>query len=166
MASEGMKNPVGTERTELSSLLLPLQGGSLLLPNEAVAEVISHVEVTPIAGAPTWMRGTIDWRGLALPLVSYETLNGMPTRGERTILRVSVLNGIGGDDRLPFFGLMTAGIPRPMRLQSGEISLRNGKKGAADKVLVSVRDVASVIPNLVLIEKMLLRQLHSASSLA
>lgn len=151
-------------RTELASLLLPVQGGALVLPNEAVAEVISHVEVNPIAGAPPWMLGTIDWRGLALPLVSYERLNGLPARAESAVLRVSVVNGIGGDPRLPFFGLVTSGIPRPVRLQRDELMFREGKKGAADVMLVTSRDVEAVIPNLLVIEKMLLRQLHSAVS--
>lgn len=162
MASAGNVNPAGPGRAELASLLLPIQGGTLLLPNEAVAEVISHAEVNPIAGAPAWMQGTIDWRGLALPLVSYERLNGMPARAENAVLRVAVINGIGGDQRLPFFGLITSGIPRPIRLQKDELTLRAGRKGAADVMLVTSRDVDAVIPNLLLIEKMLLRQLHSA----
>lgn len=164
MASAGMTGSVGPGRNELASLLLPVQGTTLVLPNEAVAEVISHVQVNPIAGAPAWMRGTIEWRGLALPLVSYERLNGMQVRAAEPVLRVAVINGIGGDERLPFFGLVTSGIPRPIRLQKDELTLREGRKGPADVMLVTGRDIEAVIPNLRLMENMLLRQLHSASS--
>lgn len=164
MAAAGMIHQAGSAQAELASLLLPVQGSMLILPNEAVAEVISHAQVTPIAGAPAWMQGTIDWRGLALPLVSYERMNGMPARPEKGALRVAVINGIGGDDRLPFFGLVTSGIPRPIRLQKDELTLREGKKGPADVMLVTTREVDAVIPKLLLIENMLLRQLHSAST--
>lgn len=158
------KGRAETRSDELAGLLLPVHGGSLLLPHEAIAEVISHAEPNPIPGGPPWLLGTIAWRGLSLPLVSYERLNGRAVPGEAGTMRVSVINGVGGDPRLPFFGLATRAIPRPTRLMRDDLAMRDGKKGPADVQLVTVREVEAVIPNLMLIEKMLLRQLHSAGA--
>lgn len=147
---------------ELAGLLLPMQGAALILPNEAIAEVVGDVQAKPVSGGPVWMAGMFAWRGLSLPLISYERLNGRPSRIEMAGVRATVINGLGGDSRLPFFGLITSGLPRPFRVRREELALRDGKKGPADVMLVRAQDANAAIPNLLLIEKMLLRQLHSA----
>ena len=108
--------------SKIRSQLIPLAGMSLVLPNPCIAEVISYKEPQPADGAPDWLLGFIDWRGVRIPLISFEAANGgSPAKADRRS-RIVVLNGIGGDEDLPFFGLVAQGIPRLMQLDATIIS--------------------------------------------
>lgn len=144
----------------LPGLLMPMQGFSLVLPNEAVAEIIGYEVPGGPEGAPPWYLGSIKWRGLDLPVMSYETLNAKPVKRHAPRARVAVMNGVGGDPRLPFFGIVTQGIPSLVRIHADELSRVEKKKGPADTMIVSTKDGEAAIPNLMLMEKMLLRFLH------
>ncbi len=144
----------------LPGLLMPMQGFSLVLPNEAVAEIIGYEPPAPAEGAPPWYLGSIGWRGLDLPVMSYEVLNAKPVKRHAPRARIAVMNGVGGDERLPFFGIVTQGIPSLVRLHADELSRVEKKKGPADTMIVNTKDGEAAIPNVLLMEKMLLRFLH------
>lgn len=99
------------------SQLIPLQGMSLLLPNTCIAEVIPyHQPAAPATNAPIWLLGNIDWRGMRIPLISFEAINEREKSpsgaGFSKTARIAVLNGISGDATLPFYGIVTQGVPR------------------------------------------------------
>ncbi len=93
------------------SQLIPLADMRLLLPTTCIAEIVSWQTPQPVDDAPEWLLGMMHWRGLEIPLVSFEAANGQP-KGEITRRgRVAVLNGIGGDPELPFYAVQVQGIP-------------------------------------------------------
>lgn len=141
----------------LAGLLIPLHGTDLVLPNEAVAEIVDYRTPEPISGAPPWMQGMHQWRGREVPLVSYEQLNGRQVPAGQEPERIVVLNGVGGRPELPFLGFCSQGIPRLIRIHSDEISPADGKKGAADAMMVQLKDGSASIPNIDLLEQMILR---------
>lgn len=108
--------------SKVRSQLIPLAGVSLVLPNPCIAEVIGYQEPQPVDGAPDWLLGFIHWRGVRIPLISFEAADGgsPPTVDRRS--RIVVLNGIGGEEDLPFFGIVAQGIPRLMQLDTATIS--------------------------------------------
>lgn len=84
---------------EFYGALLNLGQDSLLLPNLAVAEVISaHADAAP-SGAPRWWVGMVDWNGQRVPLIRFEWLNTAadtdPAQVERRKPRIAVLNSTG-----------------------------------------------------------------------
>lgn len=104
------------------SQLLPLNGMSLVLPNTCIAEVIGYRQPEPVDNAPDWLLGMVDWRGLRIPLVSFERANDQNFDGNTSNMRITVLNGINGDDDLAFYGVLTQGIPRLIAVNKSRIN--------------------------------------------
>jgi len=128
--------------TELNALLLPLAGSTLLLPNATVAEVIRYQgKPKSVDNAPDWLLGWMDWRGLTLPLISFEALEGEPLPPPSE--QIAVLNVTSEQARLKFCALLLQGFPRPLQvdeqlprndeplspLELCAVSLPNGKTG-------------------------------------
>ena len=57
---------------ELYSLLVPLADDRLIVPRACVAEVVRFSKPEPTLSAESWIVGSVDWNGRALPVVSYE----------------------------------------------------------------------------------------------
>ncbi|KXU34217.1 hypothetical protein AXE65_07365 [Ventosimonas gracilis] len=146
--------PVHT--THLNALLLPLAGRTLMLPSAAVAEVIRYPDQpAPVGNAQGWLLGNIDWRGLSLPLLSFEALAGRslpPPSG-----RIAVLNLTDERARIKFCALLLQGFPRP--LQADEQLPRNNDEplAALELCAVSLADgKTAIIPNMPALEQQLL----------
>lgn len=99
-------------RAEIRGVLVPAGEERLLLPNATVAEVLADVAVAPIAGAPAWLRGRIDWHGWRVPLVSFAELAGLGDDTAGGAGRIVVLKALGGDPDLPYLALLTPAFPR------------------------------------------------------
>ena len=61
---------------ELTCVLVPRRDTTALLPNVAVAEVLSARPLQPVAGGPAWLLGNLDWRGYRVPVLALEALAG------------------------------------------------------------------------------------------
>ncbi|MDX5298834.1 MAG: chemotaxis protein CheW, partial [Gammaproteobacteria bacterium] len=98
----------------LPCVLLPMQDCQLLLPNVSLAEVVDYA--TPQRGSqgPDWYLGRFSWRGISLPVISYDAANGAtPQTPDTARGRIAVLNTIGPQhEQLPFLAVVTQGIPR------------------------------------------------------
>lgn len=138
--------------TEVASLMVPLSGRPLLVPNLAVAEIVPFSAPTRVNGKPSWYIGRLAWRGLTVPLVS---IVGM--RGEGDALpsdpRIAVLSGVHG--QLPFYAVVAWGIPRLVRVRSQDVEPTEGMYTAIDDAFVAVGGELAIIPNLARIEAMI-----------
>lgn len=139
---------------DVHSLLLPLQEDQMLLPNAAVAEIIEYRSPTPLDDGPDWCLGQVNWRGLDIPLVSYEAFVGNEAPAESVRMRIAVLNTLNGNDRMPFIGVVLKGIPR--LLTAGRDSVNaNAEATLAEGMLaqVQVGAEAAVIPDIDALER-------------
>jgi len=141
---------------KLNALLLPLAGCTLLLPSAAVAEVIrSPRKAAPVDNAESWLLGKIDWRGLTLPLLSFEALAGrsLPPPSEQMV----VLNLTDERATVKFCALLLQGFPRP--LQVDEQLVRNNDEPLVPLELCAVslaNGKTAIIPNMPALEQQLL----------
>jgi chemosensory pili system protein ChpC len=137
------------QELRVRSQLIPLHNLQLLLPNTAIAEVISYHKPQAMEETPQWLGGVVNWRGLRIPLIHFETaaLNQAPKIHRRN--RVIVLNVLNGSDALPFYGLLAQGIPRLMNLDSGNLLDAPNAENEPQFVLrqVLVEGQAAVIPD-------------------
>lgn len=141
---------------QIASLLLPVAGKNLLLPNAAVAEIIEYLAPTPIANMPDWFLGHVQWRGLDLPVVSYEIANDDATEETSPRARLAVINASAElQGKLPFFALVTQGIPRLVKVAEEEISEQDSPAGVADLMQVRVSGEEASIPNLPYLETLI-----------
>ncbi|MCG6887924.1 MAG: chemotaxis protein CheW [Proteobacteria bacterium] len=92
-------------------LLIPMYGGSLLLPNAALAEVITYTDPMPIDDAPDWLLGHLNWREHTIPLISFELASGGEAGTTREGSRIAVLNTLNSNPKVPYVAILVQGIP-------------------------------------------------------
>ena len=69
-----------TTKESLACLLIPIQGGRMVLPNVTVAELIPFQSPEPAPNAQEWLLGTLEWRGTMIPVISFEEFSGAKKR--------------------------------------------------------------------------------------
>jgi len=138
-------------------LLIPVAGKTLLLPNVSLAEILEFSEPVPQPDVPTWYLGNILWRTLQIPLISFESVNEQAFSNRPSNAKIAILNGLVDNPRLPFWGIVTQGTPRQMRISPQEIVKdESDNRGPAEFMSVVVNGEAARIPDLDYIEKQLL----------
>lgn len=138
----------------IPSFYLPISNGNLLLPNVSVAEVVEFQELVEQEG-PEYFLGIIQWRGISVPLISYELANEQAFSFS-TGSRVAVINSIGKDnERLPFFAIATQGIPRLVKISEDSIESAAEKSGPAEASRVRVDGEEASIPDLLFLESLI-----------
>jgi len=141
----------------ISSFYLPVMDGKLLLPNVSVAEVVDYQTLeNSLSDAPDSYLGTLDWRGMRVPVLSFEKANGHQFEVASNS-RIVVINSVTADNtQLPFFGIVTQGIPRLVKITEESIENLTNKLGPAESAQVRVDGEYAVIPNLGFLEALVL----------
>lgn len=144
---------------EIRGVMIPITGARLLLPNATIAEVISYSTPEKIAGAPDWLLGRLQWRGWRLPLFSFTVLSGVPAVERVTNAKVAVLKTLGGNAQIPFIALLAQGFPRLTTIEPDLLipASHDGEHTTAVRAQVLVRNDQAIIPDLSLIESMLIQ---------
>ncbi len=144
---------------QIAAMLLPLSDELLLLPGTVIAEVVPYNEpVKTHENAPDWYMGEINWRGRQVPIASFERANGaaMRERGHET--RFAILNGVSGQEGMPFYGVPVQGIPRSIKLDSSDLSVDKEKETKGKPVTreqVRAAGTSANIPDLDKLEEQL-----------
>lgn len=146
--------------TKISTLLVPVGGKLLVLPNVNLAEIIPYTEPIPVDDVPNWYLGGFTWRGTQVPLISFEAINDEPFSSPPNNRRIAILNNVIGDPMLPFCGIVTEGLPRLMRLLPEEIAEdTESPVGPAELARVLVNGERASIPNVAYLQHQILKLL-------
>lgn len=138
----------------ISSFYLPILGRKLLLPNVSVAEVVEYQSPEEEVKSDTdCILGKVKWRGLMLPLLSFEAANGDSYEKADTS-RIAVINSISDNQKLPFFAIVTQGIPRLVKVTEDSIDAMDVSLGQAESARVRVDGEEASIPNLDYLESL------------
>lgn len=153
---------MSVEAEELYSLLVPLSEDRLIVPRACVAEVVRFSEPVPSVSAASWMLGTVNWNGRALPVMSYEgTLgNDVPECTGRT--RIVVFYASCGQLKAGYFGVLTQGFPQLVRVNKDVLKLESTEGWPEHApVLCRIRMINEypMIPDLEKLELMLAQEL-------
>ena len=141
-----------TTRDQIYAVLVSLSGDTLLVPNAAVAEVVSPDRME-LAGAeaPAWLAGRILYGGRRLPVVRFEVLNGAgrPEQSRRT--RLAILNVITDAVANGQYAIVCQGYPHLVTLNRA--ALRSEARNSTDQedlvlTRVSIANTHALIPNL------------------
>lgn len=156
---------MSTAKQPVRSLCIPLQGQrSLLLPNVAVAEIVDYQEPVPVEGAPQWLLGEISWRGQQLPLVHYEALCGDGLTERQRDARLAIINTVKDHGGVAFYALLTAGIPRLLRVGADLSAQADGQfLDAQTLAQVELNGQAATIPDLDSVEETVASHWHKAA---
>ncbi|MEH6557827.1 MAG: chemotaxis protein CheW [Oceanicoccus sp.] len=146
-----------TAANELATLLIPMVGRQLVLPNVTVAEIIPFIEPVERNDMPVWFLGTFSWRNIDIPLISFEAINQDTEIQAKSDRRIAVLNGLVDTQRLPFCGIVTAGVPRLMRVSAGEVATdEHSVPGPSESARVLVSGEPAIIPDIDYIQEQVL----------
>ncbi len=146
----------------IASLYLPVSNNKLLLPNVSVAEVVDYQQPEKHDDTPDYYLGKVKWRGIQVPVLSYELANGADKVRRSRQARIAVINNIGEHAReMPFFAVMTQGIPRLVKISEDLIKTSRKKTGPADAALVRVDGEDAVIPNVTYLESLVYPHLNA-----
>jgi chemosensory pili system protein ChpC len=149
----------------VNSLLLPLIGSNIILPQPTVAEIVQDPQVTEIEGSAHWVKGTVNWRTTQIPLISFETLCGQEISECGDLHRIAVLYALEGFDNLKFYSLELQAIPRPVVVKPDTLDQiqqdPTGCRAVARKVIIAGQLV--IIPNLVWIEQNITKNMHQGA---
>jgi len=102
-------------------MLLPLAQDRLLLPNVAVAEVIAYVEPSSTASGESETLGEIDWRGVKVPILSFERLCQLDEAENSLRDRIAILYHPEGDENKPYLGVKLKDIPRSFLADANDL---------------------------------------------
>lgn len=139
---------------DIRGVLIQVAGARLLLPNAVIAEVLSFADPDPVADAPDWLLGRIRWRGWQLPLVAFSRLAGIQAeRGDLTN-KVAVLKALGGNEKAPYFALLTQGFPRLVTVsRTALVAGDEADLPAGVLARVTLNEEAALVPDLEGIEQ-------------
>lgn len=157
-----MKNPtrlkVTQESNTVSSLLVPVQNKSLLVPNVVIAEVVPLGQIESAEGTPPWCIGFTFWRGERIPVISFEIANSQVHGRDSDNARLAVMNATSGKSAFSFFAVLVQGIPRMIKLTENEVREdKQSSTGDAEQMAVITQLGKAVIPNLDYLESLLSR---------
>lgn len=129
------------EPEEVSALFLHLTSDSLLVPMAAIAEVTNDdMEIIPLDEPDDRFYGSVSWRGLQLPLLSFEAVSGGRRQALTAESRVVILNAIGPGQARGFYGLVIRGYPQRVDIvdtdEAQPISRQSGMPGVLYQVVV------------------------------
>lgn len=135
---------------QLPCVLIPVQDQTLLLPNVSIAEIVDYVDLQPDSSDRDWLLGWFQWRGLSLPVLSWEAANGRsPVLPDGQRGRVLVLNTITEAHRQsPFMALATQGIPRQAKITPAELVQKDEGEGEAELMTLTYEGETVCIPDL------------------
>jgi chemosensory pili system protein ChpC len=146
----------------LEVYVLPMQKQAVILPGDAVAEIIPYEPLQRIQNTPDWFLGLLGWRGIQVPVVSFEMLT--VERVSLSLVSVAsaslvIVRGNTDQSSLPFYALVSQTRPVAYEI-TDEMLFETGSPIERTEV-AKVRfnnDVLSV-PNLDYIEAALLNAL-------
>jgi chemosensory pili system protein ChpC len=106
-------------------MILPLASINLVVPNSAVAEIISYSAPTKLTDSSDWFGGLVSWRGVFVPVVAVEEMCSidMALTGPRA--RIAILYNPNKDENLPYIGIHMQDIPRAYLAESGSTESRS-----------------------------------------
>jgi chemosensory pili system protein ChpC len=135
--------------TEIRSVMVPLTGTQILIPNATVAEVVGFSEPEPLPDSPDWLLGSFLWRGWQVPLVSYATLiesaQGESTNGARMCITKTLIN----NERMPYIAILAQGFPRLTTITEDnltEVPTESNPIAVAGRVIIDSTE--AVVPDL------------------
>jgi chemosensory pili system protein ChpC len=143
----------------IKSIILTLKNELVVVPNAAVAEIISVQDVHPVEGSPRWLLGKARWRGVELPVVSYEAAGGDNAQAVKINTQVAVMYSASEDENNehPYIGLAMHGVPHVSTFSREQIKTDDTARADHPMIAQRVRinGAAAGILDLFAIEEML-----------
>jgi len=147
-----MTAAVAQKLSELSCVIIPLQGLQLLLPSVCIAEILPWRRIKPLKDGPEWCLGELGWRGEAVPVIRFERLNQTSADTPGSGRCLVVMNRTQSSGGVAFYALATDGLPRMVQLSDADVAAAEDRPGKAEASVVRLGTESASIPNLAYLE--------------
>ena len=151
-----------TTTNEIYALLVPVHRQRLLLPRTAVREIVRFSEPENIDNAPTWLKGTIEWQGHRLPLISFEGLCGSEVQETNSRTRIAIMTAMNESMPHKAYAMFVEGFPQLIGIKETDLSVDEESRFPDDCPIISQLKLFNdrpQIPNLDYIESKILQHL-------
>tara|TARA_R110002110_G_scaffold321339_1_gene533952 strand:- start:240 stop:707 length:468 start_codon:yes stop_codon:yes gene_type:complete len=140
---------------ELPTFVIPLQKSNLLLPNASVAEIIPYEPLQRVQDTPDWFLGFLAWRGIQVPVASFEMLT--VERASFSLVSVSsaslvILRALSGIGDFHYFAVVAQTLPRLHRVSESALSETDEAPTKTELVKARLGDEVVSIPDMDYIE--------------
>lgn len=135
---------------EIRTIVAPLETGNVLLPNSAVAEILSYSPPEPLKKAAAWVLGEIAWRGWQVPVINVDQLiNEGGSSSTTSKSRILVIKTLGESTQVNYIGLLIQGLPRLKKVTAQSL-VEKRTDNLPETVFseVSIDDLQAFIPEL------------------
>lgn len=147
---------------QLRCLLLPVGATALIVPNSAVAEIVTVDEIAARADTPDWFLGLANWRGAEIPLIAFDRLCGERQDAPPGEGRFVVLFGLGENPL--FYGMRIEALPRSEKVDAERLQPAAG--GGQAGYFISARGMVDkrecAVPNVDAVENAIAGHLRRA----
>jgi chemosensory pili system protein ChpC len=135
----------------LPSFVIPLQKSNLVLPSASVAEIIPYEPLRRLPDTPDWFLGFLSWRGVQVPVASFEMLT--VERASFSLVSVASANlvilrvlGNGGD--FSYMAIVAQTLPRLVRVAPDELFVTDETPEKTELVKARLGDDLVSVPDL------------------
>lgn len=91
--------------------ILTLHSENVIVPDAAIAEILSVRDTVDVDNMPDWYMGKMSWRGVDVPLVSFEAAGGDEVKSINLNTQVAMLYSISKETDYSYLGVIISGIP-------------------------------------------------------
>jgi len=112
---------VASSAQAIKCVILTLRSENVMIPNAAIAEIISARDTSDVENTPDWYVGKMPWRGVDVPLVSFEAAVGHEAKGLNLNTQIAVLYAVSKDAKYPYVGLVISGVPHVSSFSKDQI---------------------------------------------
>lgn len=149
----------------LDVYVLQMQKQGVMVPADAVAEIIPYEPLQRIDDAPDWFIGLLGWRGIQIPVVSFEIMS--IERASFSLVSVAsaslvVMRGVLDQQQLPFYAIVSQTFPEAYEINP-ELIIETGEDTEKTEVCrVRFQNEMLAIPDVEFVENSLLSALEPA----
>lgn len=125
---------------KIKCVLLTLRTENVVVPNAALAEIVSLRDVNKISNAPQWVLGKMHWRGVDIPLVSFEAA-AEGAGAAMSANQAAVIHLISNDGKAayPYVGISISGVPHISDFSKEQIATDTQERKAHPMVAQRIR---------------------------
>jgi chemosensory pili system protein ChpC len=125
---------------KIKCVLLTLRTENVVVPNAALAEIVSLRDVSKVDNAPQWLLGKMHWRGVDIPLVSFEAA-AEGANAAMSANQAAVIHLISADGKAvyPYVGLSISGVPHISEFTKEQITVDAQERKAHPMVAQRIR---------------------------
>jgi len=144
-----------SQSKEIRSILLPLINGALLLPHSSMVEMLPERKATPIADAPSWVLGELEWSGEKIPLLALEELFHLESNEHLKRTRVIIISCLSDNYPYKYLAIRTTGVPTLVQLSADNFAIEEG--GATPEMFIQFKaefkNRTVIVPDMLALEQ-------------